>query len=56
MMPFQYDGKTKLWIISIYSTKKNIDCSELARKYKGGGHFSAAGMQVLDISQIFGIK
>lgn len=55
MMPFKYDGKSKQWIISIYSTKKDIDCSELARKYKGGGHFSAAGMQVNDIRDIFKI-
>lgn len=42
MMPFAYDGKQ--WGISIY-TKKDIDVSELAKKYGGGGHAKAAGFQ-----------
>lgn len=42
MMPFYFDGNQ--WTVSIY-TKKNIDCSELAKKYGGGGHKKAAGFQ-----------
>jgi oligoribonuclease NrnB/cAMP/cGMP phosphodiesterase (DHH superfamily) len=42
MMPFIFDGKR--WTVSIY-TKKDIDCSELAKKYGGGGHKQAAGFQ-----------
>jgi len=42
MMPFVWDGKQ--WTVSIYSTK-DIDCSELAKKYGGGGHKGASGFQ-----------
>lgn len=42
MMPFIFDGKK--WTVSIY-TKKDIDCSALAKKYGGGGHKQAAGFQ-----------
>jgi len=43
MMSFQYCGKSKLWEFSIYSTKPNVNCSEIAKKYGGGGHPGAAG-------------
>jgi oligoribonuclease NrnB/cAMP/cGMP phosphodiesterase (DHH superfamily) len=46
MMPFCWDGKQ--WTVSIY-TKKDIDCSALAKKYGGGGHKSAAGFQCKDL-------
>lgn len=42
MIPFVFDGKQ--WTVSLY-TKKDIDCSELAKKYGGGGHKKAAGFQ-----------
>ena len=42
MIPFVFDGKQ--WTISLY-TKKEIDCSEIAKKYGGGGHKKAAGFQ-----------
>ena len=42
MMPFIWDGKQ--WTVSIY-TKKDIDCSLLAKKYGGGGHKQASGFQ-----------
>lgn len=42
MIPFIYDGRQ--WKVSIY-TKKDIDCSEIAKKYGGGGHKQAAGFQ-----------
>jgi len=41
MIPFAFNGKT--WQVSIYTTKGNIDCSEIAKKYGGGGHKQAAG-------------
>lgn len=44
MMPFRCLGKD--WTFSIYSTK-DIDCSALAKKMGGGGHFSAAGFKVI---------
>ncbi len=52
MMPFQFDGKQKQWILSMYTTK-DIDCSEIAIKYGGGGHAKACGFSVLDIYSIF---
>lgn len=51
MMPFQFDGKQ--WIISLYTTKDEIDCSALAKANGGGGHKKAAGFQVRDISSVF---
>ena len=46
MCPFVFDGKQ--WTVSIY-TKKNIDCSEIAKKYGGGGHKKAAGFQCKEL-------
>ena len=42
MMSFVFDGKQ--WTVSLY-TKKDIDVSEIAKKYGGGGHKGAAGFQ-----------
>lgn len=50
MMPFQYDGRK--WTISLYSTKPEIDCSVIAKKYGGGGHKQASGFQIDDIEKI----
>jgi len=47
MMPFVFDGKQ--WSVSIYTKKKEIDVSELAKKYKGGGHKNAAGFTVKEL-------
>lgn len=33
------------WTVSIYSTKPEIDCGELAKRHGGGGHRGAAGFQ-----------
>lgn len=41
MMPFYFNGTN--WIISIYSTKDEIDCSTIAKNLGGGGHKGAAG-------------
>lgn len=46
MLPFVFDGKQ--WTVSIYS-KKDIDCSEIAKKYGGGGHKKAAGFQCVQL-------
>jgi nanoRNase/pAp phosphatase (c-di-AMP/oligoRNAs hydrolase) len=43
MMPFVFDGKR--WTVSLYTKKKDIDVSELAKKHGGGGHRQAAGFQ-----------
>jgi nanoRNase/pAp phosphatase (c-di-AMP/oligoRNAs hydrolase) len=42
MMPFCFDGKQ--WTYSMY-TLKDINVSEIAKKYGGGGHKKAAGFQ-----------
>ena len=41
---FSFNGKT--WNYSLRSTK--IDCSEIAKKYGGGGHVGAAGCNTKD--------
>ncbi len=43
VIPFIYDGKHKNWLYSMYTTKENIDVSEIAKKHGGGGHKGAAG-------------
>ena len=35
----------KLWNVSLYSTKPEIDCGEIAKSFGGGGHKGAAGFQ-----------
>jgi len=45
-MPFIFDGKQ--WTVSVY-TKKDIDCSVLAKKHGGGGHKKAAGFQCKEL-------
>ena len=42
MIPFIYNGKE--WRVSLYSTK--VDVSVIAKKYGGGGHKGAAGMEL----------
>ena len=41
-----YTHQKDSWYVSLYSTKNNIDCSKLASKYGGGGHFSASGFRI----------
>lgn len=41
--PFYYDGNSQIWTMSLYS--KNVDVSEIAKRYGGGGHKAAAGFQ-----------
>jgi len=35
--------KTGIWTMSFYSTKTDVDCSELAKRFGGGGHKGASG-------------
>jgi len=37
--------KNGIWKFSLYTTKKNVDCSVIAKKWGGGGHKSAAGFE-----------
>jgi oligoribonuclease NrnB/cAMP/cGMP phosphodiesterase (DHH superfamily) len=48
MIPFQW--KKDKWVVSLYTTKDEVDCSVLAKSKGGGGHKKAAGFQVSDIS------
>ena len=41
MIPFHYTGSK--WTCSIYTTKNDIDCSVIAKRYGGGGHKQASG-------------
>ena len=42
LLPHYHDGKQ--WTVSLY-TKSEIDVSEIAKKYGGGGHKQASGFQ-----------
>lgn len=33
------------WTVSLYSTKEDVDCGQIARLFGGGGHKGAAGFQ-----------
>lgn len=45
MIPFFMD-KTGRWRVSLYSPQDGgVDCSEIAKKYGGGGHRNAAGFE-----------
>lgn len=41
--------KDKLWNVSLYSTKPEIDCGEIAKTFGGGGHKGAAGFQCKEL-------
>ena len=43
MLTFVY--RKGQWTVSLYTTKPDIDVSEIAKKYGGGGHRQAAGFQ-----------
>lgn len=45
----------KVWKFSLYTTKKNVDCSAIAQKWGGGGHKGAAGFELEDIELPFKI-
>ena len=43
MMTWGWTGK--YWRIRLYSDRPDVDCSEIAKRYSGGGHKGAAGFQ-----------
>jgi oligoribonuclease NrnB/cAMP/cGMP phosphodiesterase (DHH superfamily) len=43
MIPFVYDGTN--WTVSLYTKRDDLDVSEIAKKYGGGGHRKASGFQ-----------
>lgn len=47
VVPFSYDGNN--WTYSLYSTKDDVDCSEIAKQFGGGGHKAAAGFRSHDL-------
>jgi oligoribonuclease NrnB/cAMP/cGMP phosphodiesterase (DHH superfamily) len=47
MICFIFDGRQ--WKVSVYTKKDDIDCSEIAKKYGGGGHRQAAGFQCKEL-------
>ena len=49
---FAFNRKSNIWSVSLYTTKSNIDVSEIAKRYGGGGHKQAAGFNIPDINLI----
>jgi oligoribonuclease NrnB/cAMP/cGMP phosphodiesterase (DHH superfamily) len=47
VIPCVFTGS--VWKVSLFSSNPDIDCSELAKKYGGGGHKGAAGFYVEDL-------
>jgi oligoribonuclease NrnB/cAMP/cGMP phosphodiesterase (DHH superfamily) len=41
--------KDKLWNVSLYSTKPEVDCGAIAKTFGGGGHKGAAGFQCKEL-------
>ena len=39
----------EMWTVSLYSTKDEVDCGVIAKKYGGGGHKGAAGFQCKEL-------
>lgn len=50
MIGFQFNGN--VWTFSLRSTKQEINCSEIAKKYLGGGHKGAAGFQTKNLNDV----
>jgi len=44
---FNFSGK--VWNISLYSAKSEVDCSEIAHSFGGGGHKGAAGFSCKEL-------
>jgi len=53
MMSF-YNTENRNWSISLYSDNPKLDLSVIAKKWGGGGHPSACGFQVEDITKVIG--
>lgn len=48
MLMYFYTNKG-VYTVSLYTTKKDVDCSKIAKKHGGGGHAQAAGFQTKEI-------
>lgn len=49
MCLFSYRPKSAAWTISLYSTRDDVDCSEVCKAHGGGGHKGAAGFQCKEL-------
>ena len=47
---FYFDGNT--YNFSLYNDNGEVDCSQIAKQYGGGGHRGAAGFRIKDLSEI----
>jgi oligoribonuclease NrnB/cAMP/cGMP phosphodiesterase (DHH superfamily) len=47
-----YSWRKTHWVISLYSDREDVDVSEVAKAYGGGGHKGAAGFQVQSLKEI----
>jgi len=43
MIAFHWNGSKSKWLISLYTEKEEVDVSEIAKEFGGGGHKGAAG-------------
>lgn len=41
-----------MWNFSLYNDNGKVDCSAIAKQYGGGGHLSASGFRIKNITQI----
>lgn len=48
MIVFSYT-KFKLWRVSLYTTRNDVDCGKVAKEFGGGGHVQAAGFETKDL-------
>ena len=51
-MIFGFNGKTRNWVVSMYTTREDLDLTPIAVKYGGGGHAKACGFSTNDIRLI----
>ncbi len=51
-----YMNKNRLWNLSFYSSKKDVDVSKIAARFGGGGHKGAAGASALEQLPEFMLK
>ena len=40
---------SKQWTVSLYSTRSDVDCGDIAKSFGGGGHKGAAGFQCSEL-------
>jgi oligoribonuclease NrnB/cAMP/cGMP phosphodiesterase (DHH superfamily) len=54
MVAYNFNGNN--WCVSLYSKNKNVDVSDIAKKYGGGGHKGAAGFTAETIPKFLKIN